>query len=61
MKHLVSFLGPKILLVCAGAALYPLAAWAVTSEVYWLGGTSSTGAPIFIPVTATNPLPTACH
>jgi hypothetical protein len=48
-------------LIAAGLALYPLISYAVTSEIYWLGGTSSTGAPIFIPVTSVNPLPTSCH
>lgn len=53
---------PRMMLVVLGLCLWPLVqAVAATADLYWLGGTSSTGAPLFIPVTATNPLPTACH
>lgn len=46
----------------AGLGLYPLLAFAATeADIYWLGGTSSTGKPIFIPATSTNPIPTACQ
>lgn len=49
-------------LIATGAIFQPtLVALAAEADVYWLGGTSSTGAPIFIPVSSVNPLPTACH
>jgi hypothetical protein len=39
------------------ALLFPASALAAESDTYWLGGTSSTGVPIFIPVSPTNPMP----
>lgn len=52
---------PSAVLILIGMALWPLLSLAATTaDMYWLGGTSSTGAPIFIPVTAAKPLPTAC-
>lgn len=38
-------------------AAAPIAAHAAEADVYWLGGTSSTGFPIQIPTSAANPLP----
>lgn len=49
-------------LILVGMAAWPaLRVIAAEADINWLGGTSSTGAPIFIPVSAGNPLPTACH
>jgi hypothetical protein len=47
MKHWLLALG----------LLLPASALAAESDTYWLGGTSSTGVPIFIPVSPTNPMP----
>jgi hypothetical protein len=35
----------------------PCSAWAAEADLYWLGGTSSGGGSIFIPLSTTNPLP----
>lgn len=45
-----------------GMVSYPtIQGFAAEADIYWLGGTSSTGAPIFIPASSSNPVPTSCH